>query len=205
VILCHIDLIKGEPNLSPEIAADLAIIEKHADNCRRIINDLLKFATQQAPVKAPVAVNALLAETAAMVASQLRKQEIVLHLDPEEGLPPVIADADRLRQVLLNIILNATQAIGQSGTIWLCSRYLPEENEIELSVADDGPGIAAEIRDRIFDPFFTTKPPGQGTGLGLSVSYGIIRDHRGEIRVESTAGTPTRFIITLPAGERDGV
>jgi signal transduction histidine kinase len=74
---------------------------------------------------------------------------------------------------------------------------------VAIVIEDDGPGIPAGILDKVFDPFFTTKPPGQGTGLGLSVSYGIIRDHSGEITVESQPGRPTRFVITLPAPEEE--
>jgi two-component system NtrC family sensor kinase len=200
VILCHIDLIKGDASLSTETQADLEIIEKHAGNCRTIIADLLKFAHQQVAVKEPAALNTLLEEGLSMVNSQLRKQEIETHLDLAPDIPPVTVDADKIKQVILNILLNSAQAIGRHGTIWLRSRFDAAGRMAVITIEDDGPGISPAIQGKIFDPFFTTKPPGQGTGLGLSVSYGIIRDHQGDIVVESLPGTPTRFVISLPAG-----
>jgi signal transduction histidine kinase len=201
VILCHIDLIKGDGNLSPETLADLEIIEKHAGNCRTIIADLLKFAHQQVSVKEPASINGILEEGVAMVSSQLRKQQIDTHLDLDRSIPTVTVDADKIKQVILNMLINSAQAIDTRGTIWLRSRYDVESGMAVITIEDDGPGIPAELQDKIFDPFFTTKPPGKGTGLGLSVSYGIIRDHNGDITVESLPGKPTRFIISLPARE----
>lgn len=201
VILCHIDLIKGEASLSKETLADLEVIEKHAKTCRTIITDLLKFAHRQVSVKEPVALNGLLEEGVSMVGSQLRKQQIEVSLSLDPNMPQVTVDADKIKQVILNMMINSAQSIGEKGTIRLASRYDAGSRTAEVSIEDDGPGIPAEILDKVFDPFFTTKPPGQGTGLGLSVSYGIIRDHNGEITVESQAGRPTRFVITLPVPE----
>lgn len=201
VILCHLDLIKDDKGLSPEVRADLEIIEKHAGNCRTIIADLLKFAHQHVSVKEPVSLNAIIEEVASMVGNQFRKQriDIVMHLGRE--IPVVTADADKMKQVMLNMLLNSAQAIGEDGeggTITLASRYAADSQRVIITLEDNGPGIPAEVLDKIFDPFFTTKPPGKGTGLGLSVSYGIIRDHNGEITAESLPGKPTRFVISLP-------
>ncbi len=199
VILCHLDLIKDDPTLSPEARADLETIEKHAGNCRTIISDLLKFAHQHVSVKEPISVNALIEEVAFMVGGQFRKQQIdiALHLDRE--IPMVTVDADKMKQVFLNMLLNSAQAIGENGTITLLSSYNADSRMVQIVVEDSGPGIPADILDKIFDPFFTTKPPGQGTGLGLSISYGIIQDHNGDITAESLPGKPTRFVISLPA------
>jgi two-component system, NtrC family, sensor kinase len=199
VILCHLDLIKDDPTLSPEVRADLETIEKHAGNCRTIISDLLKFAHQHASVKEPISINALVEEVAFMVSGQFRKQQIdiALHLDRE--IPVVTVDADKMKQVFLNMLLNSAQAIGENGTITLLSRYNSDSRMVQIVVEDSGPGIPADILDKIFDPFFTTKPPGKGTGLGLSISYGIIQDHNGDITAESLPGRPTRFVISLPA------
>jgi len=201
VILCHIDLIKGESDLSKETLADLEVIEKHAKNCRTIITDLLKFAHRQVSVKGRVDLNGLLEEGVAMVGSQLRKQQIEVSLSLTPDMPQITVDADKIKQVILNMMINSAQAIGQHGTIRLRSRYDAASRTAVITIEDDGPGIPAEILDKVFDPFFTTKPPGQGTGLGLSVSYGIIRDHNGEIIVESQPGKPTRFVITMPVPE----
>jgi signal transduction histidine kinase len=104
-----------------------------------------------------------------------------------------------MRQVFLNLFMNAGHAIGSGGIIGLRTRVLPDSGMIEAVVEDNGPGIDEEIINKIFDPFFTTKSQGAGTGLGLSVSYGIIRDHDGDIRVETGPAGTTRFIITLPS------
>lgn len=203
VILCHVDLIRGETSLSRESLDDLEIIEKHAKNCQTIIADLLKFAHRQTSAKEMVAFNTVLSEGVAMVASQLRKQRIDVHLDLDPIMPAVTVDADKIKQVIINMMLNSAQALGERGTIRLSSRYDEDSRTVAIVIEDDGPGIPAGILDKVFDPFFTTKPPGQGTGLGLSVSYGIIRDHSGEITVESQPGRPTRFVITLPAPEEE--
>jgi two-component system NtrC family sensor kinase len=104
-----------------------------------------------------------------------------------------------LQQVLMNLMINAQQAMaGSKGTVKLTAKKR-ERDWVELRVSDTGPGIPKEIQQKIFDPFFTTKPAGQGTGLGLSVTYGIVKDHGGDIRLESAVGEGTTFIITLPA------
>jgi two-component system, NtrC family, sensor kinase len=198
VILCHIDLIKGEAGLPAEVMTDLETIEKHAGNCRSIIADLLKFAHRQPTVKEPCRLNALIAETIAMIGAQMRQQQITLQSDIDEDLPEMVADRDKIRQVLVNIILNSAQAIGEDGIIEVRSRFDREQQRAIIEIEDNGPGIPEEMLGKIFDPFFTSKPAGQGTGLGLAVSYGIVRDHNGEIAVTSTPGQLTRFTITLP-------
>ena len=104
-----------------------------------------------------------------------------------------------MKQVLLNLIMNSGQAIGNKGNIHISTRA--EKAGIIIEIEDDGPGISKDIIDKIFDPFFSTKEPGQGTGLGLSVSYGIIREHDGEIRVQSTPGHGARFTVIIPASQ----
>jgi two-component system, NtrC family, sensor kinase len=199
VILCHIDLIEDAENLSPEIRADLQIIKKHAGNCQTIISDLLKFAHQHDSVKEPISINALIEEVVLMVGSQFRKQLIDIEIHLAENLPEITVDTHKIKQVIINLLLNSSQAIGEKGTITIRSIYEPDSRKVKIIVEDSGPGIPADILVKIFDPFFTTKPPGQGTGLGLSVSYGIIQDHDGEITAESLPGQPTQFVISLPA------
>jgi len=199
VILCHIDLIKGEANLTPEVQSDLDIIEKHVGTCRTIISDLLKFAHQHASTKEPVALNTLIDEVVAMVSSQFKKQRITLEKHLDRDIPLVTVDADKIKQVLLNMLINSGQAMVETGTVSIASRLDTNRQTVQIILEDTGPGIAPEIIDKIFDPFFTTKPPGKGTGLGLSVSYGIIREHNGDITVESLPGQPTRFVLELPA------
>jgi two-component system NtrC family sensor kinase len=102
-----------------------------------------------------------------------------------------------IQQVFLNVVLNASQAIGDAGTIRLRSRL--DGDHLVVDVEDDGQGIAADVIEKIFDPFFTTKPVGEGTGLGLAIAYGIVRSHGGEITVESQPAIGTRFSVRLPA------
>jgi len=198
VILCHIDLIKGEADLAPEVRSDLAIIEKHAGNCRTIIADLLKFAHQQVTAKEPCVLNTIIEDVVTMVDSQFRKQQIRIETLLDANIPSVVLDSDKIKQVILNILINSAQAIGEGGFITLYSQFDKERKKAKVIIEDNGAGIPAGIINNIFDPFFTSKPPGQGTGLGLSVSYGIIREHNGEITAESSPGKLTRFVISLP-------
>jgi signal transduction histidine kinase len=125
---------------------------------------------------------------------------IETHLDA--GLPEIAGDAEKLKQVFMNMLINARQAIGQNGRIMIATGVDPDGGYVFITFADDGPGIAPEIQDKIFDPFFTTKPTGQGTGLGLSVSYGIIEDHAGDIQMTSEPGQGTTFHIRLPVRDQ---
>jgi signal transduction histidine kinase len=124
-----------------------------------------------------------------------RGVRIVTRLD--ETLPPVLGHADALQQVLLNLVTNARDAMGEGEIRIETSRVEGRPDWLCLRVSDDGPGIPPETLPHIFDPFYTTKPT--GTGLGLSVSYGIIRDHNGTVDVQSTPGKGTTFILTFPA------
>jgi signal transduction histidine kinase len=109
-----------------------------------------------------------------------------------------LLDERKIKQVLMNLVMNARHAVGNKGTITLTTRYDAEKMRVVMTVADTGYGIEKKNLSRIFDPFFTTKPTGEGTGLGLSVSYGIIKNHAGGISVESTPGQGTRFNVVLP-------
>ncbi len=199
VILCYTDILKTDlAEVSDQFCQDLEIIEKHARSCQNIVSDLLNFARSSTTKKDVHDVNEIMAEVVAMVRQQFAKRNITIALQPDPDLPPTLLSPDRMRQVFLNLLMNSGHAIGQQGTITLHTRLDTDNQQIIVIVEDDGPGIDEAIINKIFDPFFTTKPQGAGTGLGLSVSYGIIRDHGGDIRVESEPGGPTRFIIILP-------
>ena len=135
--------------------------------------------------------------TVEMVRYQVRQKEIelVVEIDP---LPTVWCNPGRLNQVLLNLLINAIQAVGFGATITVRTRHLPEAGEFQYEVADNGPGIPESIRDKIFDPFFTTKPQGVGTGLGLWIAYSIVQEHRGRIDLATEPGRGTSFTVTLP-------
>jgi len=142
--------------------------------------------------------------------------DIQTSLDP--GIPPIIGDREKLKQVWINLLNNAFDAIGQDGTILVKTRMCPRGRRVLVSVADTGTGITPEEMKKLFDPFFTTKAPGAGTGLGLSVSFGIIQDHQGTITAlspappqfleepESTqksAGTGAVFLVELPVSREE--
>ncbi len=203
VILCYTDIIKGEITRGNQegdhVAEDITVIERHARNCQRIVADLLNFSRSHNTEKQMVSANDVIKEVESMLAQQLLINNIRLSLSLTHDLPLCLLDSERIKQVIVNLLMNASQAITSGGEIKVITRKT-RKSEIEIVVEDTGPGISKEIIPKIFDPFFTTKEPGEGTGLGLSVSYGIVKDHGGEIRVESEPGQGTRFIILLPCG-----
>ncbi|MBM9603076.1 c-type heme family protein [Desulfopila inferna] len=198
VILCHVELLEEENTLTEEAASDLQIIKKHAGNCQKIIADLLNFSRQRSSIKTSYSINNLIREVVSISTNQLEQQNIALDLELDRTVPDINLDNDRLKQVILNLIINGAQAIEDGGSINIATHYSKEEEVVKIVIEDDGTGIPPECLEKIFDPFFTTKTPGFGTGLGLSVSYGIVQDHNGEISVETKAGEFSRFIITLP-------
>ena len=172
-----------------------------AERAKRIARNLLLFARGSKSERAPVDLNEIVERTVEMRAYELRLENIRVELDLSERLPQARADAAQIQQALLNLVVNAEQAIRQtkeSGHIWIRSKPIPE-NRIALEVADDGPGVPPEVILRIFDPFFTTKPAGIGTGLGLSILYGIIHQHGGEVSVENRPGGGAVFTLQLPS------
>lgn len=201
VILCHLSLLKEELTDRPEAITDLNTVEKHTRTCQRIIADLLNFAREQKTARQRTDCNDLIKAVVAMTGAQFRKNNISLHLDLSPDLPLLNLAADKIQQVFMNLLVNAGQAIGDSGEIHLFSVYLKEIQRVKIVIEDDGPGIAPALIGKIFDPFFTTKEPGFGTGLGLSLAYATIRDHNGEIEAESEPGHWTRFTVILPTGE----
>ena len=118
-------------------------------------------------------------------------------MDLAPDIPMVVGNANQLQQVLMNLAINAQQAMEPDGGTVDIATYFDDEN-VYISVSDTGPGVSQEVAEKIFEPFFTTKAAGEGTGLGLSVTYGIIRDHHGDIRVEESDGGGARFVIQLP-------
>jgi two-component system NtrC family sensor kinase len=171
-----------------------------AERAKRISRNLLLFARGSKSERGPVNINEVVERTLEIRAYELRLENIRVELDLYEQLPQARADAAQIQQALLNLVVNAEQAIRQtkeSGHIWIRTRQIPE-NRIALEVADDGPGVPPEVILRIFDPFFTTKPAGVGTGLGLSILYGIVHQHGGEVSVENRPGGGAVFTLELP-------
>ncbi|MCP3978223.1 MAG: HAMP domain-containing protein [bacterium] len=177
---------------------NLKLIEKETKRCKTIIENLLKFARQEKASLEPMQANTPVEDACAIVNHQLELHKVKLEKDLFAPLPLIYGNGNQLQQVLMNLMINAQQAMdGEPGNIRVSTRPVGAE-AIEICVADDGPGMSDEVRAKVFEPFFTTKPGGKGTGLGLSVSFGIITDHRGQIQVESEAGQGTTFRIQIP-------
>ena len=177
---------------------NLHIIEKETKRCKTIIENLLRFARQEKVEFGKVDVGQVVADALAIVEHQLGINSVRVEQRVEPGIPACLGSANQLQQVLMNLMINAQQAMAGPGAVTL-SAGRTASGDLELRVSDTGPGIPKAIQTKIFDPFFTTKPAGQGTGLGLSVTYGIVRDHGGDIRLESEEGKGATFIITIPA------
>jgi len=177
----------------------------------------LEFSRRQEPVFRPVDLALLLSNVRNFLDHKIHERGIKVEIQPANGLPTIQADADLLQSVFINLFLNSLDALQPGGTIRISAEVRKPgtslntpangRNSLCITFEDNGAGISSENIHRVFDPFFTTKDIGEGTGLGLSVSYGIIKDHGGEIQIESEPGKFTRFVISLPtepsAIERD--
>ena len=190
-------LLRNEPENSQDFQ-DLKIIEKHARNCKTIVEDLLKFARNAETKKVVLQVNDLLREVISVVEHQFRLDNVTIDTKLDASIPALCADGEKLKQVFMNLLMNAKQAMEGQGQIRINTDHHSSSKQVTVVVADTGSGIPPEVLKKIFNPFFTTKPTGEGTGLGLSVSYGIIKDHHGEIDVQSTPGKGSTFTITFP-------
>jgi two-component system NtrC family sensor kinase len=182
-------------------------IRAAAERCARIVRTFLAMARQQQPERVSVAISEVVTAALDITGYALRTSGIEVVLDLAEPVPPVLADADQLHQVFMNLIINAQQALQDQPLprkLSLTSRFDAGANAIRIIVADNGPGIPEAVRKRIFEPYFTTKPLGSGTGVGLAVCLGIVEAHGGTLTVESGEGSGTVFTIVLPAGSVEG-
>ena len=199
VILCYVELLKRQLIDLPQGQNDLVTIEKQARNCKRIVSDLLDFARSGETSKHTASLNQTVEAVLSMVSEQFKKQGVQIELDLDPELPSFKMDTNKIKQVFMNLMINSRQAMeGRDGRMFISTRHLPESGLARVIFWDNGQGIPQYMQDKIFDPFFSTKNTGEGTGLGLSVSYGIVREHGGEIAVESKPGEWTRFIVDLP-------
>jgi len=195
-ILGFAQLILKESDLPETVRRDLDKIEEAALHAREIIGKLMLFARQSPPEKTWVRLDLLISEGLYLIESRCRKSGIELVREIEEDLPEIIADPGQIYQVLINLSVNAIQAMLEGGRLLIRAGRHPEG--ILISVQDNGTGMTEEIRKKIFTPFFTTKDVGEGTGLGLSVVEGIVSSHGGTISVESSLGVGTKFDIVIP-------
>ena len=173
-------------------------IVTQANRCRDIIRGLLDFSRQRKPDKTVCNINAVIDECIALVEYQALFHNIEIIKEFDENLPMIVVDPSQMQQVIINMVVNAAEAMDESGQLTLVTGYDPVEKVIEIKIRDSGQGIPEENVRKLFDPFFTTKDVGHGTGLGLAISYGIVREHNGSISVESELGKGTSFLVKLP-------
>ncbi|MFH1502928.1 MAG: ATP-binding protein [Candidatus Eisenbacteria bacterium] len=180
----------------------LCLVERQVQRCRSIVGNLLRFSRKSENAFTSVDVNDALRETIDFTGKQLTMRGIEVDTRLDEEIPEVVGDEQQLQQVFANIILNAKDAMPAGGRLQIRTGYDPDTaGRVVLTFADNGKGIREEYLGKVFEPFFTTRDVGQGTGLGLSVSYGIVKDHGGDIDVTSEVGVGSTFTIHLPVGD----
>jgi two-component system NtrC family sensor kinase len=194
----YIHMLK-ESDISEDQRSDfLARMEREVERISATIRELLDFAQPSTKEAAPVQLNDIINDCRALFSYQRDMNNCTIVFEPEEALPLIYANASLLRQLMVNLILNARDAMSDAGTIHIDTRLITDDNKIELTIDDTGCGILPEHQALIFDPFFTTKDPGKGTGLGLSNAHRIVEIHGGTITVTSEPDRGTRFTITFP-------
>jgi two-component system NtrC family sensor kinase len=200
-ILTFAHLLRQKMPDKSEDAEDMDLVIRETKRCAAIIKRLLDFAREKLPEKNFADLNQIIEDTIRIVErpAHLRDIEIIVNLD--RSLPPIWIDADQIKQVIMNMLVNAQHAVEEKGGITVSTRRVSEktgEPMVEISIVDTGCGIPEKNLQRIFDPFFTSKHVGKGTGLGLSVSHGIVEAHGGRIEVESKVAVGSTFRVFLP-------
>jgi two-component system, NtrC family, sensor kinase len=187
-----------EQNLPPQVLEDLQVLHRATQRVARIAANLRSFARQAPREHTRIDLNAVVAETLLLMRKPLEADGIVLVTSLDPSIDAILGDAGTLQQVLLNLVTNAREAMaGRGGEIRIETGIVAERPRwVRVVIADTGPGISAEELSKVFDPFFTTKTT--GTGLGLSVSYGIVQDHHGTVDVQSVPGKGTTFALAFP-------
>jgi signal transduction histidine kinase/CheY-like chemotaxis protein len=205
-IMGYAQLLLGH-GLAPTQLSEAKKVYQEAERARHIVKNLLYFARENKPERTRVDINEIMERTLALRSYELRVENIVVHCKLDRNLPQTLADPYQLQQVVLNLVINAEQALleGRGGGHILIRTSVTAQRaghlakrRILIDICDDGPGIRAEIASRVFDPFFTTKPAGLGTGLGLSIVYGIVHQHGGEVTFENQPGGGVKFTVELP-------
>ena len=199
LILGYTNMLRKESWATGQTKEDLDIVYHNARSCKKIVEDLLNFARQTKTNRLPINVNAAVEAVIKPMEETLRTGEITVIRNYDPALPPLMADEDKLKRVFMNLLLNASHAMRPGGgSLTVSTACDSKKSGITIVFSDTGCGIPEEISKKIFEPFFTTKQPGEGTGLGLSVSYGIVQEHKGEISVRSEEGKGTSFTLWFP-------
>lgn len=201
-IIGYAQLTEKNRDISPQIREDMEKIVKASLYAREVMRKLLFFARQMPSRKSKVDLNEVVREGLDFLQSQVLNRDLTLDFRPAPNLPQITADSSQFTQVVVNLVVNAIQAMDRGGVLTVLTKA--DESSVYFTVEDTGTGISREIRDRIFLPFFTTKDASQGTGLGLAVVHGIVTSHGGSISVSSSEGEGSRFEVKIPlhAGKR---
>jgi two-component system NtrC family sensor kinase len=196
-------LLLRDGGLTPEQRDSIEVIKAETLRASQVVKDLLAFARRSEPLREAIDLNAIVSRTLRLRDYQLTSNKIKVEQNLATDLHAVIGDGRQLQQVCLNLVTNAIQAMATlgGGTLFVTTRATP--SHVILEMRDTGPGIPEAVRAHVFEPFYTTKSEGEGTGLGLSVSYGIVTAHGGEIEIADSSGAGTTFRLTLPAAETE--
>ncbi len=204
VITCYVNLVAKGLQPGSQMMKDVQTIQKHADHCKSIVEALLSFARVSEPKRVSTDIHACIDEVLSVLALQIEKSEIRVHRNFADNFPRLTVDAQQMKQVFMNLLINAVQAMPGQGDLTIRTSVDYSNKKVAIAISDTGAGISDKHLDRIFDPFFTTKAEGEGTGLGLSVSHGIVTRHGGTIEVASTPGASTQFTVYLPLDVVEG-
>ena len=196
-------LMLEEYNLDDGARKDLNRILKDAERCRDTVKELLEFARQTRHEMRPLDINRAITRTLFLLENQTLFQNITVIRQLSNGIPTVRGDTQQVNHMFMNIILNAAQAMQGRGTLTLSTNLSEDGERVVIEIADTGPGIPENILPHIFEPFFTTKEEGEGTGIGLSLVYGIVESHEGKIRALNNSPCGTSFVIELPLSTSD--
>ena len=197
------DFLAELGDIPPQFAEPLQVIRQEAERAATIVKNLLSFARSQEGERKRQPIGSILESTLALLRNQLMANKVEATLEVEPGLPDVEVNGNQIKQVFVNLINNANQAIATdapSGRIWVAAK--PQRDGVAVSITDSGPGMTEEIAAHVFEPFFTTKGEGEGTGLGLSICQGIVKEHGGRITLDTKPGVGATFTVELPAGAR---
>jgi len=197
-ILSYIYLIKYELPAELRLSEDLSLIERQVNAIADLVKQLQHFSKPPQQARRPVDLNKIWEDVLALSRKDLEHRKIRFAYTSPPDLPPVLASADQLGEVFMNLVLNARDAMPEGGTLTV--QLLPEDDWLAVQVRDTGMGIPPEVQERLFEPFFTTKGE-QGTGLGLAICYRIVQEHAGDIAVESVPGEGTTFTVRLPLAQ----
>jgi PAS domain S-box-containing protein len=197
-IILFAGLMLEEYDLEEAAREDLNRILRDAERCKDTVKELLEFARQTRHEMRPLDINKAIMRTLFLLENQTLFQNIEIVRQLDEDIPPVKGDSQQLNHLFMNIVLNAAQAMGGSGTLTISTKRGGNDNRAHIAIADTGPGIPVDVMPHIFEPFFTTKEEGEGTGIGLSLVYGIVENHGGTIRAVNREPTGTCFFIELP-------